>query len=103
MSKLVKCQMQPLPQQAHHGILPPCECEVIDNFRFDVDRWLKLVDDSLDDPKLLQMDVPVDPPIALLFELPPGLTVASAEMIQFKMDWNGCVFGMEKVHLNKLL
>lgn len=34
--------MHPLPQHAHHGILPPlCECDVIEIFRFcccDVDR-----------------------------------------------------------------
>lgn len=51
--------------------MPPlCECEVIESFRFDVDPWLKLDDDSRDEPKLLQIDVPVDPLIVIaLFEL----------------------------------
>lgn len=61
---------QPLPQQAHHGIFPfDCPCDEMDIFRCDFccddDRWLKLVDDSLDDAKLLlvrsEISVPVSP------------------------------------------
>ena len=56
-------QRQPLPQQAHHGILPPFfECDVIDILRRDDDRWLSLPNDSRDDAMLLQIDVPVDSP-----------------------------------------
>lgn len=58
--------MHPLPQHAHHGILPPFfECDVIDNFRLD----LSLANDSRDDAILLQIEVPVDSPIFI--PLPP--------------------------------
>lgn len=55
-------QRQPLPQQAHHGILPPLfECDVIEIFRRE-DNWLSLANDSRDDAMLLQIDVAVDSP-----------------------------------------
>lgn len=66
----IKCQMQPLPQHAHQGILPLLfECDVMDIFRRD-EVWLMFPSDSRDEDILLQIDEAVDPPM-LLQRLPP--------------------------------
>lgn len=57
--------MQPLPQHAHHGILPLVrDSDVADSFRlfWAADRWLPLDMDSRDDAKLLHIVVPNDSP-----------------------------------------
>lgn len=57
--------MQPLPQQAHHGILPLVrDSDVADSFRLfgTAERWLPLDIDSRDEAKLLHIVVPIDSP-----------------------------------------
>lgn len=64
MSELI--YMQPLPQQAHQGILPLVrDSDVADNLRlfcWVVERWLAQEMDSRDDAKLLHIVVASDSP-----------------------------------------